>query len=848
MKFFSRALVCALTAIGLVAFGIAPSAQAQLSVAQSTVVSAVPASYTPNIDGGVVYTLAQAGSWIVAGGSFTSATPHGSTTPVANTGVVAFDQSTGALDSAFKPVFDGQVNAVLPGPTTNTVYVGGAFGTVNGVKSKGLTLLDLSTGAIVPGFKPMILNGAVQALRMSGGRLYVAGTFTLAGGVAHDGLATANPTTGSLDPFLNVQLTGHHNYNGTSGAQGAVGGRAMDISPDGSRAIVVGNFKDANGALHDQIVMLDLTGSSAVIDPQWNTSQFTSACSPKLFDSYVDDVDFAPNGSYFVVSATGAGTFAKNTDGTRSLCDSASRWSTTDTGADVMPSWVDYTGDDTFWSVAVTGTAVYVGGHERWVNNPNGPNSAAAGALPRPGIVALDPANGLPLTWNPGRNPRGEGAYSLLATSSGLYVGSDTDYIGDHKYRHDDVAFFPLAGGYTPASTVTAQLPANVYEAGPTNSPPAGINDLAFRNYAPPAIGAQTAVPNTGIAWSTTRGAFMVGSTIFYGSTDGNFYQASFDGTTVGKPSAVDPYDDPTWDNVQTGSGQTYQGVKPGYYAEIPNITGAFYSDGRLYYTQTNKSGLYWRYFTPDSGTIGGTEFTVTGGSFAKVAGMFASGGTIYYASSTDGSLHAVTYSDGGTNGATPTVTTSTDHIVSGPTTDGRDWRAEGMFLFNPPVANKPPTAQGKVTCTGLNCSFDGSGSADPDGTVVSYAWTFGDGGTGTGEFPTHSYAKSGTDSYTLVVTDNDGATSQTFTGTATPAGHGARHRVQGVGRRLHQIGHQRLGHHAGGLRRRHRAALRHHQQRQHRRDHHTHRLDPGDHAEQPAGASGRVREDRTGE
>ena len=113
----------------------------------------------------------------------------------------------------------------------------------------------------------------------------------------------------------------------------------------------------------------------------------------------------------------------------------------------------------------------------------------------------------------------------------------------------------------------------------------------------------------------------MVGSNIYYGSTDGNFYAASFTGTTVSAPVAIDPYDDPLWDSVQTGSGQTYQGVKSGYYAEIPTVTGAFYSDGRLYYALSGKSTLRWRYFTPDSGAIGGTEFTVPGGSFGSIAG-----------------------------------------------------------------------------------------------------------------------------------------------------------------------------------------------------------------------------------
>ncbi len=440
-------------------------AMAGQATAQSQVVSAVPAAFTPNIDGGIVYSITQVGSWIVAGGTFTSATQHGTSTAVPYTGVVAFDQSTGALDTAFAPSLDGAVYSVIAGPTANTVYVGGQFSTVNGVKSKGITLLSLSSGAIVSGFKPPALNGIVYGMRLSAGHLFLTGSFTLTGTVTHDGLATLNPTTGALDPYLNIQLTGHHNYNG-SGANGPVGGRAMDISPDGTRAIVVGDFKDANGALSDQIVMLDLGATTAVIDPNWSTAAFNAPCASGAFDTYVEDVDFSPDGSYFAIAATGGGGISYNADGTRSLCDSASRWSTTDTGTDVQPTWVDYTGNDSFWSVASTGTAIYLGGHARWINNPNGSDSAGTGAVPRPGLVALDPASGLPLTWNPGRNPRGAGAFALLATSQGLYVGSDTNYFGNNHYERDEIGFFPLAGGYTPASTSTAALPANVYEAG----------------------------------------------------------------------------------------------------------------------------------------------------------------------------------------------------------------------------------------------------------------------------------------------------------------------------------------------------------------------------------------------
>src|SRR6185295_3800128 len=49
-------------------------------------------------------------------------------------------------------------------------------------------------------------------------------------------------------------------------------------------------------------------------------------------------------------------------------------------------------------------------------------------------------------------------------------------------------------------------------------------------------------------------------------------------------------------------------------------------------------------------------------------------------------------------------------------------------------------------------------GSSDPDGSITSYAWSFGDGSSGTGATTNHTYATSGTFTVTLAVTDNLGA------------------------------------------------------------------------------------------
>jgi len=70
------------------------------------------------------------------------------------------------------------------------------------------------------------------------------------------------------------------------------------------------------------------------------------------------------------------------------------------------------------------------------------------------------------------------------------------------------------------------------------------------------------------------------------------------------------------------------------------------------------------------------------------------------------------------------------------------------------PVANPAGPYQGTTTSP---VAFDGSASSDPDGTVVSYDWAFGDGATASGAKPTHAYTTAGTYTVALTVTDDTG-------------------------------------------------------------------------------------------
>ena len=80
------------------------------------------------------------------------------------------------------------------------------------------------------------------------------------------------------------------------------------------------------------------------------------------------------------------------------------------------------------------------------------------------------------------------------------------------------------------------------------------------------------------------------------------------------------------------------------------------------------------------------------------------------------------------------------------------------------PSENSPPTvsidAESTTVPVGTDVQFDGSGSADSDGTVESYAWEFGDGTTASSATATHAYDGTGEYTVSLTVTDDDGASS----------------------------------------------------------------------------------------
>ncbi len=136
-------------------------------------------------------------------------------------------------------------------------------------------------------------------------------------------------------------------------------------------------------------------------------------------------------------------------------------------------------------------------------------------------------------------------------------------------------------------------------------------------------------------------------------------------------------------------------------------------------------------------------------GAAVNVDGAFV--GTTPIQVSVAAGMRTVTLSLTGHHGVTRQV-----NVIAGQTTQ----------LHVPLTAvarNQPPTARLSIrpaaVLIGQTVTFDGSGSTDPDGWIVSYRWDFGDGTSGSGVRTSRIYTTAGTYFVRLTVTDNQGAT-----------------------------------------------------------------------------------------
>jgi hypothetical protein len=453
-----RRRLAGVLAIGVagVAFAAAGLAPASAAVSQSGPVLQSPVAWTPNLFGGTVRGTVIVGNEVVSGGSFTSACQAGPKadgyckpgTKVTRTYIVAYAMNTGVISKTFNPTLDGEIYQLAAGPS-GTVYVAGAFTHANGKYHRGIVELSVSNGAVVTGFKATLNNGFARTIAVHGNELYVGGEFKSVSGIARTDIARLSTATGAVDPKFNFTLA-----HPLPSALDPVKVMYLAVSPDGTRVVFDGPFGQVNGTARPRLAMINTaaTYGSAATLANWAAPILNINCP---VDVYTRGLDFSPDGRYFVIGDTGGPTWPNNQP---NLCDAMAQFNASAIGS-VKPMWINYTGGDSIYVVADTGSVVYEGGHNRWLNNQKGHDTAVGGCFDNPncpplwlsgvqnnsstgGIGAVNPVTGDAITtWTPAKT-RGHGTELLQVFAGGLFVGSDGNII--HGAYRSEIAMLPL--------------------------------------------------------------------------------------------------------------------------------------------------------------------------------------------------------------------------------------------------------------------------------------------------------------------------------------------------------------------------------------------------------------------
>lgn len=201
---------------------------------------------------GIVWSMAEAQGTVFVGGTFSTVRPPGAAPgtqeqPAVN--FTALDAATGSpvggCDLSFTSGSStATVRAMAVSPDQETLYVGGSFGSVNGVGASNVAAFDTTTCERLP--FSVAVNATVRSLAVSADRVYLAGDFTAVGGQSRQRFAAVD-TGGTVQNWV---------------ADADEPGRAVEVTPDGQHVVLGGDFFTVNGQNSHALAVVD-AGSGA---------------------------------------------------------------------------------------------------------------------------------------------------------------------------------------------------------------------------------------------------------------------------------------------------------------------------------------------------------------------------------------------------------------------------------------------------------------------------------------------------------------------------------------------------------------------------------------------------------
>ena len=668
-------------------------------------------------------------------GAFTNANS------TARTRFAAFNATNGAL-MAWAPTADATVNAMVLSPD-GAIIAGGAFANVNGSPAYGLAKIDATSGALLGWNATNLIrnagaNSAILSLKTDGQNIFGSG-YTFGSGGNLEGAFSADPATGNINyvedchgdsydvwPGADAVFTvSHAHYCGNIG-----GFPQSDPWSVNMRHALAYTKRSTGTAAHDPLGYYDYFGTPTPslihwfpqLDPGTYTGKSQAAWSITGNSQYLVLGGEFPkvNGAKqqglvrFAVRPVASGKSGPQYGG------AAINPSVIALGANARIAWQANTDmDDANLTYTLTrnGAQVYQ-------------TTAASNFWTRPTMGFMDSAVTAGTLYK----------YRLsVSDPSGNTVQSEiVNYTAPAAATQNAYAKRVLADGAAP------YWPMNE-TSGTTLFDNAGFNDAdtgaGITRGTAGAVTGDAATTFDGATSASTRGS-IVGPNTFTAQAWINTTTTSggkiigFGNAQTGTSSAYDRH------VYMDNGGRIWFGVYPNGVAALNS--SASFNDGKWHQITASLGAAGMKLYIDDK--LVGQRSDVTWGQaysgFWRVGGDNIGGWPNQPASNTfAGAIDEVA--------VYPTA-------LSGAAIDAQ-WVASGRAGTAP--ANQAPTAAFTSTVAAMVASFDASGSADADGSVASYAWNFGDGSTGTGQTPSHTYAAGGTFTVTLTVTDNQGAT-----------------------------------------------------------------------------------------